>query len=575
MLRRLIIAFFLTIFWTMRAVAQNADDIVFVQIEAQPDLALAVSRAQAYSQRLADVNGFAIGRGWHAIALGPYTRADANQVLRVYRAEGIIPRDSFIAFPGNYGQQFFPPGGDVLGRGVLRAPVPSPQPEPQVRLPEPSDETPNEARRSERNLTAEERKELQTALKWAGFYQGAIDGAYGRGTRNAMGGWQTANGFEATGILTTLQRTALIAQYNAVLEGLDLDFVNDTRTGISMKVPLGIVGFDRYEAPFAHFEDSSGPARVLLLSQRGTRDTLYGLYDVLQTLEIMPLEGPRERGRNAFSITGQGDKIVSEARVSLQGDEIKGYILVWPAGDEERRTRLLEEMDKSFTRIQGVLEDENAQLSQSLDLVAGLQVRRPRLSRSGFFVDPQGTVVTTSEAVQSCTRITLDDETEASIALNDPLRGVAVLNPNAPLSPLTVGRFSPVPPRLQSDVLIAGYSYEGILNAPTVTAGTLDDLRGLRGEAGLARLGLSALPGDAGGPVLDSQGGVLGMLLPRGNGARQLPEDVNFAADSASIADVLTEAGKTVSEANGNGTLDPVELAQAATGMTVLVSCWD
>ena len=46
------------------------------------------------------------------------------------------------------------------------------------------DETRAEARDSEALLLPEDRKDLQTALQWFGFYASGIDGAFGPGTRN-------------------------------------------------------------------------------------------------------------------------------------------------------------------------------------------------------------------------------------------------------------------------------------------------------------------------------------------------------------------------------------------------------
>lgn len=562
-------------------------DVVFVQIEARGSLQVATNSARNYaSSGLPDVNGFAIGSGWYAVAIGPYARSDAEQVLRVYRNERVIPRDSFITQPSDYGRQFWPIGVNILGRGIVDAPVgivsQTPQtpeaplpPEPE---PEPADETPRQAQASERQLTATERKELQTALKWAGTYTAGIDGAFGRGTRNAMALWQEENNFQKTGILTTRQRAVLIGQYNAVLEDLGLAEVNDTAAGISIQMPTSVVTFAGNSAPFARY-DSSGTlpeARVILVSQAGDQTTLFGLYDILQTLEIVPLDGPRERRRNSFSITGENAKVISQTEVWLRDGEIKGFVLIWPKGDEERRTRLLAEMRKSFVRIDGVLPNNvGFEEEQSVDLLAGLEVRKPRLSRSGFFVDTRGTVVTTSEAVASCSRLTLDGEIEAELLANDPGKGIAVLRPADDLAPRAVGAFSERLPRLQSEVAVAGFSFEGVLGAPSMTFGQLSDSRGLRGEPELKRLALAVLPGDAGGPVLDAGGGVLGMLLPRESGARSLPEEVNFATDAGTIQDVLKQAGLSAAQTDSSQAIDPIDLTQTAQGMTVLVSCWD
>ena len=557
---------------------------VWVQVEAQPNLAEATARARVYAADLPDVNGFSVGGGWYAIALGPYARTDAEQVLRVYRAEGVIPRDSYIALSSTFRQQFWPIGANVLDRGVVEAPAvatPAPEtapetPQPVVQAPPPADETPAQAQRSERALNRDEREALQVALRWAGTYAGAIDGAFGRGTRNAMAQWQEQKGFEITGILTTQQRAVLLKDYNSVLDEIGLAVVRDDTAGIEIALPTAVVGFDAYEYPFARYIASGDlDAMVLLISQAGDQTTMFGLYDIMQTLDIVPLDGPRERGSRSFTIKGEDATRVSETRVRLDGGEIKGFTLVWPAGDEARRTRLIDEMDKSLVRFDGTIPPEAGAEEQSIDLVAGLAVRKPRLSRSGFFVDSRGTVLTTSQAVQSCSRITIDSDTEAAVLAQDDARGVAVLRPDDGLAPQAVARFSATSPRLTSEVAASGYSFEGVLGAPSMTFGTLSDLRGLQGEPELARLAMDVLPGDAGGPVLDAGGGVLGMLLPAPETGRALPAGVSFALDREALQDVLAQAGMAAERTDSGAAVDPIDLTAAATGMTVLVSCWD
>ena len=207
--------------------------------------------------------------------------------------------------------------------------------------------------------------------------------------------------------------------------------------------------------------------------------------------------------------------------------------------------------------------------------MSGLQIRSPKISRSGFFIDGRGTVATTSEAVQSCGRLTLDDETELDVVVDDAASGISLLKPRAALSPLDVAAFNTVPPRLQSEIAVAGFPYEGVLGSATVTYGTLADVRGLQGEENIARLALEARSGDAGGPILDRDGRVLGMLLPRANGARELPEDVAFAVESKVIAELAQKAGVTVDTTASSTTIKPQDLREKAKGMTVLVSCWE
>lgn len=585
---------------------QNLQETVWIQVAARSSLATAQQEAQNVASKLPDVAGFSLGGGWYGILIGPYSREDANRVLQVYRSEGQIPRDSFIAFPANLRAQFYPLGADAaqaaapnpvqtpvptpppsepaLGTPVVDAPVVTPTPAPteepvvvaevETTLP---DETPAQARRSEQLLSRDERKDLQIALRAAGFYNSAIDGAFGRGTRGSMSDWQLSKGYEPTGVLTTAQRKTLLNDYNAPLISVGMRRVTDPKAGIALELPTTEVAFANYEPPFAHY-NSAGDlgVRVLLISQRGDKSTLYGLYDIMQTLEIVPLDGPRERTGNSFTLEGRNASLTSFTQASLKNGEIKGFTLIWPAGDEARRARVLSAMQDSFERLDGVLDDAaGADIQQDIDLLSGLEIRKPKMSRSGFFVTTDGMVVTTSDVVQSCTRITLDHGYPAEILADDTTNGMAILRPTQSLAPMAVAELSAQSPRLQSEIAVSGFSYEGVLGAPSLTWGKLADIKSLDGNMDMARLALTAQPGDAGGPVIDTSGAVLGMLLPTVIEGRQLPAGVSFAVNAAAIRSAMDALGHAAETPSTSGTLPNQALVNHATGMTVLVSCWE
>jgi len=594
---RILLSFLISFFLSTHfAAAQERPS--WIQLESHPSLAVTQQAIRAYGTRVEDVNGFSLGAGWYAVALGPYpSQNQADRVMADLQDRGLIPRDSYVAANSDFQQQFWPVGANFLDRpalemaqadtdtgtgtdtatdtGTQSADPARPEIVPDRQIPR---ETVNEARQSEARLSRQQKLQLQDWLKSAGHYAGALDAVIGPGTRAAMSSWQRANDHEATGVMTTRQRDQLRRQFNIVLEGLGLRRVRDAETGIEIRLPLDVVGFDRYQPPFAHFT-AKGPvpqARVLLISQPGDRTRMVALYDIMQTLRIVPKDGPREIDGNSFSLTGRNDRIVSHTEASVENGRIKGFTLVWPAGDEERRTRLLDEMRASFTRLDGVLDPAaGAAVQQSVDLVSGLEIRQPKLSRSGFYVDRSGTVVTTLEAVQGCERITLDEDYEASVVTVDNALGIAVLRPDDPLAPIAVAEFQQVPPQLQSDVAVSGYSYGGVLGAPTLTFGQLAAARGLDGSDKLKRLALNALEGDAGGPVVDSHGAVLGMLLPAGDATRKLPEGVSFAADAQALRALLEGVGVVPASVSGGEVIPPETLSKRTSGMTVLVSCWE
>ena len=573
-MKNTIAAFFAFFLLSFSAVAQET---VWIQIEAQPSRSAATERAEDYAQRLEDVSGYFLGGGWYGIVLGPYARADANRLMRQLKANREIPGDSFIVFSSRFRDQYYP-----VGVGAETQAQPLPTPDVVVEAPvDPTlipDETPAQARASERLLDRDQRKDLQIALQWAGFYRAAIDGAYGRGTRASMAAWQEANNHEVTGILTSAQRAQLLAAYNAVLDGMDMRLVRDSATGIQIEIPTGVVAFSEYEPPFARF-DAKGDldVQVLLISQPGDQTRLFGLYEILQTLAIVPKEGPRRRGQRSFKIEGFDDTKHTYITAELSDGVIKGFALIWPAGNEERRSRVLDLMIDSYSAIDGVLDPALATVDedQAIDLIAGLAVRKPKLSRTGFYIDTAGTVLTTLETVDSCDYLSIDTEHDATVVHTDADLGIAVLRPDQPLAPMSVAAFQTSVPRIQSEIAVAGYPYGGVLITPSLTFGRLADIRGLNGENTIKRLALTAQPGDVGGPVFDNGGAVLGMLLPRAplNG-QVLPSDVNFSINSAQILDSLEAAGIKAEVTDTVAFMAPETLTLRAADQTVLVSCW-
>ncbi|MEM9032776.1 MAG: serine protease [Pseudomonadota bacterium] len=549
-----------------RSEAQEA----WVQIEARPTLIEAEARAAAYAGRLSNVTGFQLASGWYAIALGPFQPLLAEGELVRLRSAREIPGDSFISDGSNFGDRFWPASGQGQTPLIVVPEISA----DQVALPVPAEESPAEARASERAMSRGAREDLQRALQATGFYAAGIDGSFGPGTRRAMAAWQASEGFEATGIMTTAQRQGLMDVYRDAADSLALSPVADLRAGIEISLPLGAVDFEAYEAPFARYRGRD--VQVFLISQAGDAATLRSLYDVLQTLEIVPLEGARRLGRGRFSIEGSDADVITRIEAVQTTDGIKGYGLVWPAEDGLRGRLAFQAMQASFVAVPGAVLPDNAgdPRLQRPDLMAGLQIRQPDGTGSGFFVDGAGAVLTASERVATCGRITVDGETEASVVAVDDALGLALLRPATGLAPLGIGRLRALPPRLQSEIAVAGYSYGAVLDAATMQYGRIEDVRGLDGEASLARLALIAQPGDAGGPVLDAAGGVVGMLLPRSNAG--LPDEVRFAANAGAIARFLGDNAITLLTEPASGpVLDALDLAGLGADITVLVECWN
>ncbi|WP_375280469.1 serine protease [Pseudooctadecabacter sp.] len=185
-------------------------------------------------------------------------------------------------------------------------------------------------------------------------------------------------------------------------------------------------------------------------------------------------------------------------------------------------------------------------------------------------------MLTSVEAIDQCEVITLGLEDDATVIHRDDAPGLAVLRPDVPLAPSVVAEFQTGVPRLQAEVAVAGFPYGNVLTTPALTFGTLADIRGLNGEEEVKRLALVAQPGDAGGPVYDNSGAVLGMLLPKvANNGQTLPPEVSFSLDAGEIVASVQGAGVDLHTTNSVAYMTPEALTLMAADMTVLVSCWD
>ncbi|TVS01560.1 MAG: peptidoglycan-binding protein [Rhodobacteraceae bacterium] len=565
----------------------SAQEQRWVQVEAHRELDMALERAAQIEARLGSVSGFRLPSNWYALSIGPYeNEIDAFTVRRQLRAERAIPADAFVSTGSDYLEQVYP----VVGASALE-PMPEPEaiaepdqellaaaePEPEPE-PEP-EETLREAQASERLLDRDGRAELQTALQWFGYYTLAIDAAFGPGTRRSMAAWQEDRGYETTGVLTTRQRAELLAEYEAELAALGMETVRDEVAGISIDLPMAMVAFDRHETPFAHyFERDDSGVRVLLISQEGTQATLFGLYEIMQTLEIVPLEGARERRQNSFVLTGQSDTLRSHTVAQFRNGEIKGWTLIWTPERDEQMARVLPMMEASFATLPGTLPESAGQAStvRRGDLLAGLSIRRPDFSRSGFYVDATGTVLTSAAAVAECGRVTIDEAYNARVVARDEALGLAVLQPETPLVPLAFAQFNDGEPPLGAKIRISGFSFEDVLSRPILTNGRVEDTQGMQGETGILRLSAEVMPGDLGGPVFGPNGAVIGLLTGQPqDGARQWPADVNYAVDAQVILDFLRGAQVSGGTLRDDVVVPDATLTRIAPDLTVLVSCWN
>ena len=572
--------------------ASAAQDMRWIQIEAQPSLLEAETRARIYAQEFPDTQAHSIGSGWYAITLGPLPEDEADLRMSQLRARAAIPRDSFLATGANYRQRIYPIGpapaavtaaqtfeAEVIQEEATQVSVvetaesAAPEqasPEQSITVP---DETLSEARESEGLLSPDEKMDLQRYLQWAGYYNSTIDASFGRGTRRSMAAWQTDNGHEDTGVLTTAQREKLRAQYFAIFAGLGLETHRDLEAGISIDLPKEVVAFDAYAAPLAHFksQDASSPAQIFLISAAGNRGDLAAIYGVLPTLSIVPMNIEKSLNKDRFVITGEGTSTRAFITASHKGGEIKGFGLIWPNQNEEQFDRLVAHMRKSFETFPGTLGPSLSVAINDPETEFGVAIRKPAFVKSAVFVSDQGHAITDTSNLEQCSALTIGGTYDAEIIARSET-GAGLLSPKSEFNPISYAKLGNAV-RKGDKTFLSSYPYGGRLGLASVTQATVMETTDLSGNAEKFRLDFLAEPGDLGGAVLDQSGNLTGILVSRDDTGRVLPNNVNFAAATDALASMMQSAGLRLRTGKTNR-LDDVALIASAQNILTPIECW-
>ena len=572
--------------------ASAAQDMRWIQIEAQPSLLEAETRARIYAQEFPDTQAHSIGSGWYAITLGPLPEDEADLRMSQLRARAAIPRDSFLATGANYRQRIYPIGpapaavtaaqtfeAEVIQEEATQVSVveTAESAAPEQASPEQSftvpDETLSEARESEGLLSPDEKMDLQRYLQWAGYYNSTIDASFGRGTRRSMAAWQTDNGHEDTGVLTTAQREKLRAQYFAIFAGLGLETHRDLEAGISIDLPKEVVAFDAYAAPLAHFkaQDASSPAQIFLISAAGNRGDLAAIYGVLPTLSIVPMNIEKSLNKDRFVITGAGTSTRAFITASHKGGEIKGFGLIWPNQNEEQFDRLVAHMRKSFETFPGTLDPSLSVAINDSETEFGVAIRKPAFVKSAVFVSDQGHAMTDTSNLENCSALTIGGTYDAEIIARSET-GAGLLSPKSDFNPISYAKLGDAV-RKGDKTFLSSYPYGGRLGLASVTQATVMETTDLSGNAEKFRLDFLAEPGDLGGAVLDQSGNLTGILVSRDDTGRVLPNNVNFAAATDALASMMQSAGLRFRTGKTNR-LDDVALIASAQNILTPIECW-
>jgi S1-C subfamily serine protease/tetratricopeptide (TPR) repeat protein len=221
---------------------------------------------------------------------------------------------------------------------------------------------------------------------------------------------------------------------------------------------------------------------------------------------------------------------------------------------------------------------------------------------SGFFVSKMGHVITNAHVVQNCKKITIGDnankQVPAELINTDRSNDLALLKLSTlemasaesksliqklgivvvPLASKGLLRSEDV--KLGEKVLVAGYPFgELFSNTIKVTSGIVSATRGAGDDSGQFQLDAAVQPGNSGGPIYDSSGNIVGVVISQldklkmAKAIGSLPENVNFGIKASTVRQFLISSGVPSKKSERTEEKSTEQLAEIAKNQALMVMC--
>jgi S1-C subfamily serine protease len=179
-------------------------------------------------------------------------------------------------------------------------------------------------------------------------------------------------------------------------------------------------------------------------------------------------------------------------------------------------------------------------------------------SGTGFVVAPDR-VLTNEHVVAGCTRVLARTSDGRWLATSAPAQvdaalDLAVLTIPGNLGPPLAFRSAPGI-RRGEDVIVYGFPLAGLLSSdPKLTRGVVNALAGVQNDPNNFQISAEVQPGNSGGPMVDLQGNVVGVVVSKLDNRRvQNVDNVNFAVKGEIAQAFLRRSGVAFRTAESRG----------------------
>jgi Trypsin-like peptidase domain len=217
---------------------------------------------------------------------------------------------------------------------------------------------------------------------------------------------------------------------------------------------------------------------------------------------------------------------------------------------------------------------------------------------TGFAVSEQGDLVTNEHVISDCAqsaggryagtvKVQQGDRAYVgAVTASDKSVDLAIvrLSPTVsgpPSKPSSVATLRQSPPLRAGDQAIAyGFPLRGALATEgNLTIGNVSALRGLRNNPNYIQITTPIQPGNSGGPLLDSEGNVIGVVAAKLDAIKTMratgdvPQNINFAVELTILKRFLQLHGVQIKEANTLRELRVPDIGERAKLFTYQIEC--
>lgn len=445
-----------------------------------------------------------------------------------------------------------------------------------------------------RSLTADDKRFLQLALAFEGTYQGLLDGAWGRlsqkaldryalkefGTPSAdwhmaMLAFNFADRYSVDGwnmrLLPGVGMSILVPEKTLIVDAPSSNFFNYHHQGSSLAVSYGVLnGAGTNNVHEFTLKQSSGSVKPYIVRKDHLAITSASKPDgsTLYTRSNL-VNG---RWSTVMVSASKWDKNILNAVVASITVGSSRSISISPGG------KLDQVIDKAIA-LGNDPEWNNEKADQAPQSAVATPPEQAEGSGtsygSGFFVSPDGHIVTNAHVVESCTSITAGGQPVALVDQSDTF-DLAILKGAASEHFAT---FSDEPARLNSDVTAVGFPYAGMLGGLNVTRGSVSAVKGFDNNAVRMQITAPVQSGNSGGPLIAADGSVVGVVVSKLDAVQvaaklgDLPQNVNYAVRGELAKLFLIQNGVAPEEVVRGPKLAPEDLAELAKNYTVFIEC--